>query len=124
MVDVFFCMSGFLLSYFFFKSSIRTKPFKIQGIFMMIINRIIRLIVPYVILILFSVVLLDYLEATNVGYITEEPVTRCEKNWWRNILFISNLYPRSEMCLSWSWYLGADMQFYVVSVILLFLSLL
>nr|XP_018898417.1 PREDICTED: nose resistant to fluoxetine protein 6-like [Bemisia tabaci] len=48
----------------------------------------------------------------------------CRKNWWTNILYINNYLPRvhEESCIGWTWYLGADMQFYLVAP--LFLSAL
>lgn len=46
----------------------------------------------------------------------------CEKYWWRNILYINNWYPLQEFCMIWSWYLANDMQFYLMAVFMLFLS--
>lgn len=47
----------------------------------------------------------------------------CVDKWWTNLLYINNLYPNSliKECLGWSWYLANDMQFYVISPLLLFL---
>lgn len=38
------------------------------------------------------------------------------------MLYINSLYPRSEMCMLWSWYMSNDTQFYVLAVILLLVS--
>ncbi|XP_037964452.2 nose resistant to fluoxetine protein 6 [Plutella xylostella] len=46
----------------------------------------------------------------------------CGQYWWRNLLYINNLYPQREMCMVWSWYMANDTQFYVVGIILLLLS--
>lgn len=46
----------------------------------------------------------------------------CNQYWWRNILFINNFYPLTEMCMMWSWYLANDMQFYIIAMVLLILS--
>ncbi|KAK0089273.1 hypothetical protein PV325_008213 [Microctonus aethiopoides] len=46
----------------------------------------------------------------------------CEKFWWRNALYINSLYPRSEMCMMWSWYMANDTQFYVLGILLLLIS--
>ena len=36
----------------------------------------------------------------------------CKENWWGNILFINNFYPKkgTEACLGWTWYLSVDWQ--------------
>nr|CAD7580803.1 unnamed protein product [Timema californicum] len=46
----------------------------------------------------------------------------CENYWWRNALYLNNLFPRSEMCMLWSWYMANDTQFYVLGIFLLMLS--
>lgn len=46
----------------------------------------------------------------------------CEQYWWRNILYINNWYPLREFCMIWSWYLANDMQFYIIAILLLTLS--
>ncbi|XP_041974726.1 nose resistant to fluoxetine protein 6-like [Aricia agestis] len=55
-----------------------------------------------------------------------EPATfdhiNCANYWWRNLLYINNLYPQREMCMVWSWYMANDTQFYVVGIILLLIS--
>lgn len=38
--------------------------------------------------------------------------------WWRNLLFIQNLYTGQEICLNWSWTIACEMQFYVFATIL------
>lgn len=41
--------------------------------------------------------------------------------WWRNLLYIHNLYPKEEICINWSWSLGCDMQFFAFATVLLFI---
>ncbi|KAJ8042096.1 Nose resistant to fluoxetine protein 6 [Holothuria leucospilota] len=45
----------------------------------------------------------------------------CPKYWWANLLYISNFYPvySAEMCMGWVWYLANDMQFYIISPLIL-----
>ncbi|XP_059482018.1 O-acyltransferase like protein-like [Neocloeon triangulifer] len=43
----------------------------------------------------------------------------CEKNWFWNILYVNNIVNPTELCVAQSWYLAADMQFYLVSPILI-----
>lgn len=34
--------------------------------------------------------------------------------WWRNLLFIQNLFLHKELCMNWSWTLANEMQFFVI----------
>ncbi|KAJ8927007.1 hypothetical protein NQ314_020570 [Rhamnusium bicolor] len=44
---------------------------------------------------------------------------RCQKNWWTSLLFINNHYNQHDMCYFITWYLAADTQLYVISLIIL-----
>ena len=48
-----------------------------------------------------------------------ENPSHCPKYWWRNFLNINNLWPESEMCAAWTWYLANDFQFFLFSPIFL-----
>ena len=43
----------------------------------------------------------------------------CEENWWTNILYVNNVVGIHNACLGQSWYLADDMQFFLVSPIML-----
>ncbi|XP_032516638.2 O-acyltransferase like protein-like [Danaus plexippus] len=47
----------------------------------------------------------------------------CNHYWWRNLLYINNLFPQKDMCMVWSWYMANDTQFYAVGIILLLISI-
>lgn len=61
----------------------------------------------------------------------------CKKNWWMNLLYINNINNISVVfslnkthsynpiylllqCMGWTWYLAADMQFYVLAPIFIY----
>jgi hypothetical protein len=46
----------------------------------------------------------------------------CREYWWTNLLNVNNFYPADfhATCMSWTWYLANDMQFYVVALIIMF----
>ena len=53
----------------------------------------------------------------------------CPTGWWTNLLYINNFYtgPQenpSQRCLGFTWYLANDMQFYILSPIVLIALLL
>uniref|UniRef100_A0A0N5ABK0 NRF domain-containing protein n=1 Tax=Syphacia muris TaxID=451379 RepID=A0A0N5ABK0_9BILA len=43
----------------------------------------------------------------------------CKKYWWRNVLYITNFFPSSKMCMIHTWYLSTDMWIHNFSPILL-----
>lgn len=52
-------------------------------------------------------------------YAQPDPLDFFVRYWWRNLLFINNFYPLSEVCLSWSWYLSVDFQCFTIGTIIL-----
>ncbi|XP_043488913.1 nose resistant to fluoxetine protein 6-like [Polistes fuscatus] len=115
-VDTFLFFSGFLVTYFYVKieidKSIR-KP----------INYLNRILSPtYFIVIGLQQINATLYSKTSLFYIIENSHENCPKYWWRNILYIQNLFSLQEMCITWSWYLALDMQYFVIITFLLFLS--
>jgi len=45
----------------------------------------------------------------------------CLSHWWSNLIYANNFYPTGfhETCMSWSWYLANDMQFFLIGLFLL-----
>ncbi|CAO1315794.1 unnamed protein product [Diamesa hyperborea] len=123
-VDTFFVISAFLMSYLFFEKQ-KTKPTKnfTVAFFKSIINRYIRLTPSFMIVMLIGIVLSIVQNDTSQFMMAENIEENCKKYWWRNLLYIQNFYPLTEMCLSWSWYLATDFQLFVFSTMLLILSL-
>ncbi|KAJ7365133.1 hypothetical protein OS493_007782 [Desmophyllum pertusum] len=85
-------------------------------------HRFWRLTPSYMFVILFYANLYAFLGEGPLWY-GSQVGTPCDKYWWTNLLYINNFYPNSltQECLGWSWYLANDMQFYVISPILLYL---
>uniref|UniRef100_A0A336KVN6 CSON000342 protein n=1 Tax=Culicoides sonorensis TaxID=179676 RepID=A0A336KVN6_CULSO len=126
-VDTFFALSGFLLAYSFFQHIKETegkaakKPLTI--LFKGIITRYLRLVIPYIPAFLFTASLAFYLKDVSSYHFIEQNDVNCERYWWRNFLFINNWWPMEEMCMVSSWYLSADFQCFLISILLLTISL-
>ncbi|KAJ8021731.1 Nose resistant to fluoxetine protein 6 [Holothuria leucospilota] len=125
-VDSFFVLSGLLVTYLTLKE-LKQKNGKLNW-FLFYFHRIWRLTPSYMMAIGIWASLLIHM---GVGLSKEEETlyvkeTFCTKYWWTDLLYINNLYPfpgYAGGCLSWSWYLSNDMQFYIISplfIILLF----
>ncbi|KRY75619.1 Nose resistant to fluoxetine protein 6 [Trichinella pseudospiralis] len=47
----------------------------------------------------------------------------CAKSWWTNALYLNNFLNLDDECMTWTWYMANDMQFFILSVPLLVLFL-
>uniref|UniRef100_A0A2S2N858 Nose resistant to fluoxetine protein 6 n=1 Tax=Schizaphis graminum TaxID=13262 RepID=A0A2S2N858_SCHGA len=138
-VDTFFFISGLLVTYLYYKTTSKKdgpevavsrtpkcsssilkndtiKFFKLLG------YRFIRLTPAYMVVLLMAEVSSRWLRNISVFEPENNNHISCANYWWRNMLYINSLYPRSEMCMLWSWYMSNDTQFYVLAVILLLVS--
>lgn len=119
-VDSFFFLSGLLVAYLGFR-----RMDKNNGrlpLFQFYFHRFWRLTPSYMFVILFYHNLMKFLGDGPFWYGIQQPTT-CGKYWWTNLLYINNFHPNSltKECLGWSWYLANDMQFYIISPLLLFI---
>ncbi|XP_028392817.1 nose resistant to fluoxetine protein 6-like isoform X2 [Dendronephthya gigantea] len=120
-VDSFFFLSGLLVAY-----TCLRKIAKNDGKFnwvLFYVHRFWRLTPSYMFVILFTVHVKGLISDSpywNVYY--KDPF--CEDKWWTNLLYINNFYPEefNEQCIGWTWYLANDMQFFVISPVLLVLA--
>ncbi|PIK46943.1 putative nose resistant to fluoxetine protein 6 [Apostichopus japonicus] len=46
----------------------------------------------------------------------------CPQYWWANVFYIQNFYPAhfGQSCIAWTWYLANDMQFFLISPLIIF----
>ncbi|XP_034948284.1 nose resistant to fluoxetine protein 6-like [Chelonus insularis] len=126
-VDTFFFLSGFLSAWLHFKTRQKEKQQSTEiksamsTFFDRFIKRIIRLTPVYLVMICITQLSFTWATANSI-FISYDSPDNCSKYWWRNLLYIHNFFGLKSMCMSWSWYLSNDMQFYIVAQILLLLS--
>ncbi|XP_024887479.1 nose resistant to fluoxetine protein 6-like [Temnothorax curvispinosus] len=128
-VDTFFFLSGFLLAYLYLKNKTdieQNKPINwremLKEFFYGMMRRFIRLTPPYMMMIGILQLNTTWYDKTSQFYIEERSHEICPKYWWRNLLYINNLFGHNSMCMTWSWYLASDMQFFTIGLALLILS--
>ena len=126
-VDTFLFISAFLQVHGFLR--VQTEEKKRQPVrkkmidfFNGIINRYIRLTSVYVFTILLVIVTFSWLENYSVAFFSEPMHELCSKYWWKNLFYINNFSEWKDICMSWSWYVSTDMQFYIVGLLLLIVS--
>ncbi|KYN30589.1 Nose resistant to fluoxetine protein 6 [Trachymyrmex septentrionalis] len=105
-VDTYFFLSGFLLAYTYLKHKTdkeRIKPIhyreKLNEFFVSIIKRYIRLTPAYVMMIGIAQLISSWYDKTSQFYIEERQHEICAKYWWRNVLYIHNLFEVYENIL-------------------------
>lgn len=132
-VDTFFFISGFLVSYIYFRTNAKGKLEKLtQGVndftagayhfFGLVGYRFVRLTAPYLYVLGVVEVVMRYLEQNSVFEPPTQDHINCPKYWWRNVMYINTLFPVEQMCMLWSWYLADDSQFYVIGAIILIIA--
>ncbi|XP_039313161.1 nose resistant to fluoxetine protein 6 [Solenopsis invicta] len=128
-VDSYFFSSGCLMSYWYLKdktNKILTKPVrcreKLTEFFIHIIKRFLRLTPVYMMVLGLWYLSSKSFDKISQVYIHERAHETYSKYWWRNLLYIHNLFGLDAMCMSWSWYLSVDMQCYTISLMILILS--
>ncbi|XP_025154476.1 uncharacterized protein LOC105186838 isoform X2 [Harpegnathos saltator] len=128
-VDTFFFISGLLVTILFYRSLgslgsekgtyLKTSSTKF---IIMILYRFVRLTPAYLFVLGMNEIAIKQAQARTVFSPAVVDHLTCEKFWWRNALYLNSLYPRTEMCMLWSWYMANDTQFYVLGIFLLLLS--
>ena len=120
-VDSFFFLSGVLVAYLSLREMGRLDghfPF-----FHFYVHRYLRLTPTLVFVLFFGWFLTGHLPHGPFSKSLSYPFTTgCYKYWWTNLLYINNLYPwkLKDECMRWTWYLANDMQFYIISPLILF----
>ncbi|XP_043063413.1 uncharacterized protein LOC108092991 isoform X2 [Drosophila ficusphila] len=128
-VDSFFFISGLLVTLLYLKQD-RKHPAEtclfikrsFSETFMMLLYRYLRLTPVYLFVVIFN----DFAVRQGLDSSVFQPAkiehNTCRVYWWRNILYINNYFPQTEMCMMWSWYMANEMQFYVMAALLLALA--
>ncbi|XP_063372559.1 uncharacterized protein LOC134660707 [Cydia amplana] len=124
--DTLFFVSGLFSSYHFFylKSQYSVEELvsfgglcgQVLQLFCFITNRAVRLLPSYVYAIFLASVLSRVTQGMSVLELPGD--ADCDITWWRNILYITNLYPRRERCLQVSWYLTMETQLHAAGALL------
>ena len=118
LVDTFFVVGAMLASYSSLHRMANTGQINVVQ---QILSRFFRLWPSLCV----TVMLIFLIPSLGSGPLWKEYFTvqldKCSKNWWSNTLFINNWWDESEMCLLHTWYLSADFQLFVFSIIFIIL---
>ncbi|XP_046403519.1 O-acyltransferase like protein-like isoform X2 [Ischnura elegans] len=110
-VDTFFTISAFLHILSMYRQQGKFSFLKT------IFRRYMRLTPVALVAIFTEIVMIDNMMGYPLWKHAKHLIQRpCTRNWIANMLYISNFKAADEMCLVNAWYLGADMQLYVLSI--------
>ncbi|KAK0047527.1 nose resistant to fluoxetine protein 6 [Biomphalaria pfeifferi] len=113
-VETFFFISGCLVSYLFIRNSEKLGHLKPGHLVAYYTHRYARLTPFFMVAMLIYTGLLPHVNSSPYSTISHGYLS-CRRYWWRNLLYISNFFDYKEMCMTWSWYLPNDMQFYIIA---------
>eukprot|EP00040_Diaphanoeca_grandis_P026045 m.145211 g.145211 ORF g.145211 m.145211 type:complete len:645 (+) comp30428_c0_seq2:1589-3523(+) len=119
-VDTFFFLSGLLTTYTLLRRMRKgNKNSFPAGMFILL--RFLRLTPLYAFILLFYTYIVPHLSSGPVWYRMHQDTALCRDTWWANLLYINDFYPTSfhSTCMSWSWYLANDMQFFILGLLIL-----
>ena len=123
-VDTFFVIGGCLLSFHTLKELDKTKGGNAKMWAMFYVHRYIRLTGVYAIIIGLHCTLLKFFATGPQSHLVTRLVDKCNKGWWTNMAYINNfaadIYGAGKAdCINVSWYMAIDMQFFVLTPIVL-----
>jgi peptidoglycan/LPS O-acetylase OafA/YrhL len=90
---------------------------------MFYVHRYIRLTGIYALVVGTSATLLKFFAVGPYSTLIQTEVDACKKEWWTNILYVNNLQWIGDMitmCMPVSWYLANDMQFFLISPLIIY----
>jgi peptidoglycan/LPS O-acetylase OafA/YrhL len=119
-VDVFFWLSGFLVAYFFIMEYNAKNRMNWVYIY---VHRFYRILPAYMFCLFLTWAFLKYIGNGPVWFIGDGLNNECKNYWWTNLIFLNNFIPDGDGsgCMGWSWYMANDMQFFLITPIILFL---
>lgn len=128
MVDSFFCISGFLVTYNFLRNDKQMEEIKNSSIMQniklfgkLLLHRFIRLSPLYLMVGLLTEIFTSYIVDVSKFWVHERTDLTCQRYWWRNIFYIHNLYNHDELCMNWTWSMACEMQFFIMFTVILFI---
>jgi peptidoglycan/LPS O-acetylase OafA/YrhL len=119
-VDVFFWLSGFLLAYMFLLECDRKERVEWTILYF---HRVYRILPAYAMVLFSTWKLIKYAGDGPIWYRADSINAQCEDYWWTNLTFLNNFIPNGDgnRCFGWGWYLANDMQFFLISPLVLFI---
>ncbi|KAM0733159.1 Nose resistant to fluoxetine protein 6 [Formica fusca] len=131
-VDTFFFISGCLVTFLYYrtmankriqeKTIIKGCHGQVVQFLAMMWYRYFRLTPVYLLVIGLIQVSMKWYHDHSMLELPALDYKTCEKFWWRNALYINTYFDMDDRCITWSWYLANDTQFYTMGIIILIIG--
>ncbi len=124
-VDIFFVLSGFLCAMSLCGSFKDPKRRTIKNALMAIVNRFLRFLPMQFVALMYTLYVLPTVIDSPQNYIiTDLFVEPCHDQWLLALIHVNNLIGEfHSMCMNWTWYLNVDMQFFILTIPLIWMYL-
>ncbi|XP_027198414.2 nose resistant to fluoxetine protein 6-like [Dermatophagoides pteronyssinus] len=122
-VDIFFFISGYLVMHNLvrYMSADTSSGLNLKAIYL---NRYIRMTPTMMFIIFFSTTVLRHLGNGPEWFITTIMYdVWCRSQWYLNLFYLHNFIKTETMCISHSWYSGVDIQFFLITPLIVLLVL-
>lgn len=125
-VDSFFFLSGLLVAYLTLREMKRRRAkgrtWLAFPVLRYYIHRFLRLTPGYAFVLFFVWQVAPLMGSGPLWNASIQPqATNCDKYWFSNLLYVNNFWPNdfNQQCVGWGWYLANDMQFFLISPVML-----
>uniref|UniRef100_A0A182PMS0 Acyltransferase 3 domain-containing protein n=1 Tax=Anopheles epiroticus TaxID=199890 RepID=A0A182PMS0_9DIPT len=116
MIQFFFTLGGIVFGVSCLKHIERSPSFRLAYFVDKLLRRLLRLVPAYAFIILYQA---TWYKRVKQGLLEYKFNDFCSEHWWTNLLFVNNYIHPTEPCLKFSWYLGADLQLFLIGMALL-----
>lgn len=124
-IDTFFFLTGFLLTHLTMKE-IRAGKFSLSSahehVLFAVVLRYLRLAPSLALVMLAYYKICAFIgEGPFAVQLQQSINSGCDGSWWSELTYTMNFTPSGsdKVCMSWSWYLGDDMIFFIITLIIL-----
>ncbi|CAK1552421.1 unnamed protein product [Leptosia nina] len=119
-VQAFIILSSFIFTYNFLTGMEKPKKiFDIKVFVLLFLKRITRILPVYLFIVSFTATWSRFLGDGTLWIPRMEKESRvCRMKWWSQAFFVHNLYKPEDQCLLQSWFVAAEMQLYVLAIVL------
>ena len=119
-VDTFFWMSGLLMAYLFILEVNKAESFSGWSLGMVYVHRYLRITPVYIFCTLFFWCMTVYIGSGPMWIHLDDMIGNCGDYFYTTVIYLNNFIPdwKANDCSGVGWYLANDMQFFLISPII------
>ena len=120
-VDTFFWLSGLLMAYLFILEVNKTPSFSPWKLALVYVHRYLRITPVFMFVTLFFWSMQVYIGSGPLWLNIGSLIGDCDDHWYANMIYLNNFIPdwKVTSCIGVGWYLADDMQYFIISPIII-----